>query len=173
MGFHHDVAAPGQIADQDAPGIADTVRDRCARNCATTFWTAFTCVPPLCENAAEPTQGCRGLWRNWRSHPRIAKVPSAWRRDAGGRQRFFHLQRHIGNDAGQIAIAGAFAVTIDRALHMGGARFEAGQGIGDSEADVIVGVNAESACSAFARASAVICGNLFRQDSRHSCRRAR
>ena len=62
-----------------------------------------------------------------------------------GHTGFLQLERNAGYDAGQIAIAGAFAVAIDRALHMHRADFERGQRVGDAEADVVMRVDADFA----------------------------
>ena len=76
------------------------------------------------------------------------------------------------DDAGQIAIAGAFAVTVDGALHMNRAGFERRQGVGHAEADVVVRVDADFAVQ-FADGD-LRDGARFRPaGSRRWCRRAR
>jgi hypothetical protein len=49
------------------------------------------------------------------------------------------------DDAGEVAIAGAFAVTIDRALCVHGPGIERGEGVGHAHAAVVVGVDADAA----------------------------
>ena len=89
--------------------------------------------------------------------PRLARVGlevrdliHEMRQLAQFRQRRFrhraaaHFQSERGNDADQIAIAGAFAVAIDRALHLRCADVHRGDGIGDAEAAIVVRVNADA-----------------------------
>ena len=52
---------------------------------------------------------------------------------------------HERDDAGEVAVAGAFAVTVDGALHMHGAGVQRGQGVGHAHAAVVVGVDAQAA----------------------------
>ena len=52
-----------------------------------------------------------------------------------------HLELDEWDDAGQVAIARAFTIAVDRALDMGGAGDQAGDAIGHTEPAVIVGVD--------------------------------
>ena len=75
---------------------------------------------------------------------------------------WIQLQRHAGDDAGQIAIAGAFAVAVDGALHVDGAGFQGGQRVRDPQAAVVVGVDADPAIQ-FADGGPGDGGDLVRQ----------
>jgi hypothetical protein len=108
----------------------------------TTFCTALTCVPPLCEKAAEPTHGWRGLWRKLAISSTNCESSLSCGSDFGGTHAFFQFEGDVGNDAGQVAIAGAFAVTVDGALHVRRAGFKRRQRVGHAQADVVVRVDA-------------------------------
>ena len=54
-----------------------------------------------------------------------------------------HFQFEIGNDGHQVAVAAAFAVPVDGALHLPGPGFDGGQCIGDAQFGIVVGVDAE------------------------------
>src|SRR5436309_1475273 len=53
-----------------------------------------------------------------------------------------HLQRQVRDGRGEVAVAGALAVAVDRALHVGGAAPYARERVGDAAAGVVVGVHA-------------------------------
>ena len=54
-----------------------------------------------------------------------------------------HLELEDGDDGGEVAVSGAFAVAVDGALDLGGAGFDGGDGVGDGEFAIVVGVDAE------------------------------
>ena len=56
-------------------------------------------------------------------------------------RRHAHLQAQVGNDRNQVAVAGALAVAVDGALHLGGPGPHAGQGVGHPAAGVVVQVH--------------------------------
>ena len=56
-----------------------------------------------------------------------------------------HLEAEVGDDRDQIAVAGALAVPVDRALHLHGPADHAGDGVGDATARVVVQVHADTA----------------------------
>jgi hypothetical protein len=60
-----------------------------------------------------------------------------------GQARRVQFEGEIGDDGGEVAVAGAFAVAVDGALDLGGAG-EGGQGVGHAQADVVVGVDAQT-----------------------------
>ena len=105
---------------------------------------AWTCMPPLCANAVWPTHGWRGSWRTLAISSTNSESSFSLGSDFAGTPRFFILKCNDRDDAGEIAIAGAFAVAVDRALHVRGAGFEPGERIGHAEADVVVRVDADA-----------------------------
>ena len=60
------------------------------------------------------------------------------------------LQFQVGDDGGQIGVAAALAVAVHAALHVGGAGFDGGQGVGHGEVGIVVGVDADDAVEALA-----------------------
>ena len=54
-----------------------------------------------------------------------------------------HLQRQVRDGRGEVAVAGALAVAVDRSLHVGRAATYAREGVGDAAAGVVVGVHAD------------------------------
>ena len=54
-----------------------------------------------------------------------------------------HLQREVGDDRGQVGVAGPLAVAVDAALDLDGALADGGQGVGHRAAGVVVEVDAE------------------------------
>ena len=54
-----------------------------------------------------------------------------------------HLQRQVRDGRREVAVARAFAVAVDRALHVGGAAPYARERVGDAAAGVVVGVHAD------------------------------
>ncbi len=59
--------------------------------------------------------------------------------DAPFRQRgHTHLQREVGDDGGQVAVAGALAEPVDRALHVAGPAADSGQRVGYAATGVVV-----------------------------------
>src|SRR6185503_18483918 len=55
------------------------------------------------------------------------------------------LELEVRDDADEVAIARPLAVAVDRALHLRGACFDAGEGIGHAQAAIVVRVNANRA----------------------------
>ena len=47
--------------------------------------------------------------------------------------------------AGEVGIAAALAVAVHAALHVGGAFFDGGEGVGDGDVGIVVGVDADDA----------------------------
>ena len=60
-----------------------------------------------------------------------------------GQRAHAHLQREIGDDGGEVAVAGAFAVPVDRALHLRGAAEHTGEAVGHAASGVVVRVDAD------------------------------
>lgn len=54
-----------------------------------------------------------------------------------------HFELEVGDDGGEVAVAGAFAVAVDGALDLLCAGADGGECVGDTEAAVVVGVDAE------------------------------
>ena len=109
-----------------------------------TFCTALTCMPPLWANAVWPTHGCRGLCRKLAISSTNCESSRNWASDVSGTQRLLHLEGEVGDHAGQVAVAGALAVTVDGALHMRRARLDRGQRVGHPQPDVVMRVDAEA-----------------------------
>src|SRR5437773_784860 len=65
-------------------------------------------------------------------------------RERTNRHRIFlQLEREIGNDTGQIAIAGPFAIPIHRALDVCRTDLDGGERVGHSKPNVVVRVDAD------------------------------
>ena len=60
------------------------------------------------------------------------------------------LEFEVGDDAGQVGVAAALAIAVHAALYVGGAGFDGGQGVGDGEIAIVVGVDADDAIEAAA-----------------------
>ena len=58
--------------------------------------------------------------------------PGVRRSSLAGDRLDAHLQREVGDDRREVAVAGALTDPVDRALHLGGAAPHAGEGVGDS-----------------------------------------
>ena len=58
------------------------------------------------------------------------------------------LEFQVGDDASQIGVAAALAVAVHAALHVRGAGFHRGQGVGDRQSLIVVGVDADDAVEA-------------------------
>jgi hypothetical protein len=140
--LHHDVAAPGQIADEHVARVADRGR-------INVLVAADDFLHRVDVRAAL-------VRKRRRTDPRLARVVAQvgdfiheLRKVLEQRQRrrrhaaFAQFEKDVGNDAGQVAIAGALAVTIDRALHVRRARLQRRQRIGHAQAGVIMRVNAQ------------------------------
>src|SRR6185436_5946170 len=56
-----------------------------------------------------------------------------------------------GDDTDQVAITRAFSVTVDGALDVSGAGIDGGDGIGDAEAAIVMGVDADAGAQLAAR----------------------
>ena len=100
-------------------------------------------MPPLCAKAALPTNGARplGRWLATSSTKRERSRSSASfssLQDAAA-----HLELEIGDAGDEVAVAGALAVAVDRALDLQRAGLDARERVGDAEAAVVVGVDAE------------------------------
>ena len=54
-----------------------------------------------------------------------------------------HLRLQTGDDGGEVAVAGAFAVTVDRPLHLHRSGADGGQRVGHAQAAIVVRVDAE------------------------------
>ena len=54
-----------------------------------------------------------------------------------------HLELHIGNDGTQVGVAGAFAVAVYSALHLGSARLDSADGVGHAATGIIVRMDTE------------------------------
>nr|BFE82996.1 hypothetical protein GCM10020093_055970 [Planobispora longispora] len=54
------------------------------------------------------------------------------------------LELEVGHDREQVRVAGALAVAVGAALHVGGARLDRGQGVGHRAAGVVVAVDADA-----------------------------
>ena len=52
-----------------------------------------------------------------------------------------HLQLEIGHHRGEVTIAHALAVAVDRSLNLAGASADRGKGIGDTDTSIVVGVD--------------------------------
>ena len=62
---------------------------------------------------------------------------------ADGQQLVVRLEREPGEDADHVGVAGALAVAVDRGLDVANASLHGGEGVGDREFGVVVGVDAE------------------------------
>ena len=123
----------------------------------------------LCANAAEPTHGRRGLWRRFATFVHEPGKFLELRQRFRGHAGFFSLSATQGDDAGQVAIARAFTVTVDGSLNVGRAGFQSRQSVGDAESDVVVRVNADLAIQ-FAACGLGDGGDFDKAGNRHSCR---
>ena len=56
-----------------------------------------------------------------------------------------HLELEVGHDRHEVTVADPFAITVDRALHLGGTRPHGGEGVGDATAGVVVEMDADLA----------------------------
>ena len=85
-----------------------------------------------------------------------------------------HLQGEVRDDRREVAVAGALAVAVDRALHLDRAAADAGERVGDSSAGVVVEVDGDADVAAEVRdhlADHVL--DLVGQACRRWCRTAR
>ena len=140
--LHDDVAAAGELADQDLAAVADE-RGIDVLVAAEQLLDGVHVRPALVRE--------RGG-----AHPRQARV----RPDVGDlvdelgqlleeRQRFgrhgalHQLERQIRNDRRQVAVAGPLAVPVDRALHVRGTGVDGGERVRDAKTDVVVRVDAD------------------------------
>ena len=141
--FHDDVAPAGQIADQHAPPVAHQRR-------VDVLETARHLLHRVDVHAA--FVGERRL-----AHPRLPRVVAQvgdliheLRELPQLRQRLLrhaallHLERHVGDHAGEVAVAGAFAVAVDRALDVRRAGLDRRQRVRHPQADVVVRVDAQA-----------------------------
>ena len=106
---------------------------------------ALACSPALCANAEAPTYG----WREYGGT--LASSLTAWamrvasRSRPVGQHRPVALELEVGDDGEEVGVAGALAVAVERALHVGGARVDGGQRVGHRAAGVVVAVDAQPA----------------------------
>ena len=91
-----------------------------------------------------PTHGWRGSCRTLAISSTNSESSFSFGSEFAGTPVFFNLKCKQRDDAGQIAVAGAFAVAVDGALHLGGAGFDAGQGVGHAQAAIVVRVDADA-----------------------------
>ena len=56
-----------------------------------------------------------------------------------------HLELEVGHDRHEVTVADPFAITVDRALHLGGTRPHGSEGVGDATAGVVVEMDADLA----------------------------
>ena len=139
-----DVAAPGEIADENVSFVADERR--------------IHVLVAGCEFLHSVDVRAALVRKRGRAHPRQARIVAQVGNLVHERRKFFQLRQRLrrhgsffqlqcdaGDDTGQIAVAGAFAVTVDRALHMACAHFERGERVRDAQADVVVRVDANLA----------------------------
>ena len=63
---------------------------------------------------------------------------------AGGEHLPTELDLEVGDDGEQVGVAGALAVAVDRALHVGGAGVDGREGVGHRTAGVVVAVDADA-----------------------------
>ena len=128
-------------------------------------------MPPLWANAVWPTQGWRGSCRKLAISSTNCESSRNCASEDSGTQRLLHLEREVGDDAGEVAVAGALAVAVDRALDVGRARLDRRQRVGHAQPDVVVGVDAEPRRQLPARRRGDG-RDLARQASRRWCRTA-
>lgn len=141
-GLEHDVGASGQFADKHALVITDAFR-------FDVFVAAGELVDGIDVDAALVGEGgaadkgrtaTRALVGDFvHEEGEVAQLRQAF----VAKDAMIHLELEIGDAGDEIAVAGPFAVTVDRALDLQCASFDARKRIGDAEAAVVVGVDAE------------------------------
>ena len=103
---------------------------------------ADACRPALCEKADEPDVRLMGVRRDVGQLGQ--RVRDAHHLDQGpvGQHRQVHLGRQVAHHREQVGVAGALAVSVGRALHMGGAGLHRGDRVGHRATGVVLAVNA-------------------------------
>ena len=144
-----DVAAAGEVADQDALAVADEFRLDVLVGGGVLEDGADVHAALVGEGALAD----EGLVVAQRKVGQFGDEAA----DAGEAGEFLgadggvvELEFEVGDDAGQVGVAAALAVAVHAALYVGGAGFDRGQGVGDGEIAIVVDVDADDAIEAAA-----------------------
>ena len=139
-----DVAAAGKVADQDALAVADEFRLDVLVGGGVLEDGADVDAALVGEGAFAD----EGLVVAQRKVGQLGDEAA----DAGETGEFLgadggvvEFEFEVGDDAGEVGVAAALAVAVHAALDMGGAGFDGGQGVGDGEIAIVVGVDADDA----------------------------
>src|SRR5712692_7278441 len=99
------------------------------------FWTAETCMPPLCANAESPTYGCED--QGLRLASSDTELAQARLRDAVEPE----LQDEARDNRHEVRIAAALAEAIERPLHLADPLADGGERVRDGALGVVVHVD--------------------------------
>ena len=139
-----DVAAAGEVADEDALAVADEFRLDVLVGGGVLEDGADVHAALVGEGAFAD----EGLVVAQRKVGQFGDEAA----DAGETGEFLgadggvvEFEFEVGDDAGEVGVAAALAVAVHAALHVGHAGFDGGQGVGDGEIAIVVGVDADDA----------------------------
>ena len=104
---------------------------------------ALACSPALCANADRPTYGWCWFGETLVTSATACAIRVSSASAAVGTTVAPLLQLQVGDDAEQVGVAGALAVAVRGALHVGHAGVHGGEGVGHGAGGVVVAVDAE------------------------------